>query len=143
MRLALGEAEAAAAHDDVPIGAVVLDPSGAVIAQAGNERELHGDPTAHAEVVAIRRAAAALGQWRLTGCTLVVTLEPCTMCAGAIVAARIDHLVYGAFDDKAGAVASLFDVVRDPRLNHRPAVTSGVLAEECGALLDGFFRARR
>lgn len=143
MRLALDEAEAAAAHDDVPIGAVVLDPSGAVIGRAGNERELHGDPTAHAEVVAIRRAAEGLGEWRLSGCTLVVTLEPCTMCAGAIVAARIGHLVFGAFDEKAGAVASLFDVVRDPRLNHRPAVTSGVLAEECGALLDGFFRARR
>ena len=143
MRLALGEAEAAASHEDVPIGAVVLDASGTVIARAGNERELLGDPTAHAEVVAIRRAAAALGRWRLTGCTLVVTLEPCTMCAGAIVASRIDHLVFGAFDEKAGAVASLWDVVRDPRLNHRPSVTSGVLAAECGQLLDEFFRARR
>lgn len=143
MRLALGEAEAAARHGDVPIGAVVLGPDGTVIAAAGNERELHGDPTAHAEVVAIRRAAEAVGEWRLSGCTLVVTLEPCTMCAGAIVASRIEHLVFGAFDEKAGAVASLWDVVRDPRLNHRPTVTSGVLADESSALLDAFFRARR
>lgn len=143
MRLALEQAEAAARHDDVPIGAVVLDPSGAVIARAGNERELHADPTAHAEVVAIRRAAEAVGEWRLTDCTLVVTLEPCTMCAGAIVSSRIGHLVFGAYDEKAGAVASLWDVVRDPRLNHRPKVTSGVLAEESTALLDAFFAARR
>ena len=143
MRLALEEAEAAARHDDVPIGAVVLAPSGAVIARAGNERELHGDPTAHAEVVAIRRAAEAVGEWRLTDCTLVVTLEPCTMCAGAIVSSRIGHLVFGAYDEKAGAVASLWDVVRDPRLNHRPKVTTGVLAEESTALLDAFFAARR
>lgn len=143
MRLALAEAAAAAKHEDVPIGAVVLDASGVVIGAAGNERELHGDPTAHAEVVAIRRAAEAVGEWRLSGCTLVVTLEPCTMCAGAIVAARLDRLVFGAFDDKAGAVASLWDVVRDPRLNHRPAVTSGVLAEEAAALLEEFFEARR
>ena len=143
MRLALEQAEAAARHDDVPIGAVVLDPSGVVIARAGNERELHADPTAHAEVVAIRRAAEAVGEWRLTDCTLVVTLEPCTMCAGAIVSSRIGHLVFGAYDEKAGAVASLWDVVRDPRLNHRPKVTSGVLAEESTALLDAFFAARR
>ena len=143
MRLALEQAEAAARHDDVPIGAVVLDPSGAVIARAGNERELHGDPTAHAEVVAIRRAAEAVGEWRLTDCTLVVTLEPCTMCAGAIVSSRIGHLVFGAYDEEAGAVASLWDVVRDPRLNHRPKVTTGVLAEESTALLDAFFAARR
>lgn len=143
MRLALEEAEAAARHDDVPIGAVMLDPSGVVIARAGNERELHADPTAHAEVVAIRRAAEAVGEWRLTDCTLVVTLEPCTMCAGAIVSSRIGHLVFGAYDEKAGAVASLWDVVRDPRLNHRPKVTSGVLAEESTALLDAFFAARR
>ncbi len=143
MRLALEQAEAAARHDDVPIGAVVLDPSGAVIARAGNERELHADPTAHAEVVAIRRAAEAVGEWRLTDCTLVVTLEPCTMCAGAIVSSRIGHLVFGAYDEKAGAVASLWDVVRDPRLNHRPKVTTGVLAEESTALLDAFFAARR
>ena len=143
MRLALEQAEAAARHDDVPIGAVVLDPSGVVIARAGNERELHADPTAHAEVVAIRRAAEAVGEWRLTDCTLVVTLEPCTMCAGAIVSSRIGHLVFGAYDEKAGAVASLWDVVRDPRLNHRPKVTTGVLAEESTALLDAFFAARR
>lgn len=143
MRLALAEASSAEQHGDVPIGAVVLGPDGSVIARAGNERELHGDPTAHAEVVAIRRAADVVGQWRLSGCTLVVTLEPCTMCAGAIVGARIEHLVFGAFDEKAGAVASLWDVVRDPRLNHRPTVTSGVLAEESAAMLDRFFLERR
>ena len=143
MRLALEEAEAARRHGDVPIGAVILDAAGVAIASAGNERELTGDPTAHAEVVAIRRAAEALGQWRLTNCTLVVTLEPCTMCAGAIVASRIGHLVFGAFDEKAGAVSSLWDVVRDPRLNHRPTVTSGVLAHECGAVLESFFGERR
>lgn len=143
MQRAIYEAHVAATHGDVPIGAVVLDPAGDVVAVGGNERELLGDPTAHAEVVAIRRAAEALGEWRLTGCTLVVTLEPCTMCAGAIVASRIEHLVFGAFDPKAGAVASLFDVVRDPRLNHRPRVTSGVMAEECAALLADFFAGRR
>jgi len=143
MRLALVEAEAAARHGDVPIGAVVLSPDGDVIARAGNERELLGDPTAHAEVVAIRRAAEVIGEWRLTDCTLVVTLEPCTMCAGAVVASRIGHLVFGAFDEKAGAVSSLWDVVRDPRLNHRPAVTAGVLADECAAVLDRFFAERR
>ncbi len=143
MRLALAEAVAAGRHDDVPIGAVVLGPDGQVLGRGGNERELHGDPTAHAEIVAIRRAAETIGEWRLSGCTLVVTLEPCTMCAGAVVASRIDHLVFGAFDEKAGAVASLWDVVRDPRLNHRPRVTSGVLADDCAALLDGFFRDRR
>ena len=143
MRLAPVEAEAAARHGDVPIGAVVLSPDGDVIARAGNERELLGDPTAHAEVVAIRRAAEVAGQWRLTDCTLVVTLEPCTMCAGAVVASRIGHLVFGAFDEKAGAVSSLWDVVRDPRLNHRPAVTAGVLADECAAVLDRFFAERR
>lgn len=143
MRRALAEAQAAQSHGDVPIGAVVLGPSGEVVAAAGNERELTGDPTAHAEVVAIRRAAQRLGQWRLTGCTLVVTLEPCTMCAGAIVGARIDHLVFGAFDDKAGAVASLWDVVRDPRLNHQTAVTSGVLQEQCSRILAEFFAGKR
>ena len=143
MRRALAEASAAEAHGDVPIGAVILGPDGELLAAAGNERELTGDPTAHAEVVAIRRAAERLGEWRLTGCTLVVTLEPCTMCAGAIVGARIEHLVFGAFDEKAGAVASLWDVVRDPRLNHRPAVTSGVLAGECAAVLERFFAERR
>ncbi len=143
MRLALAEADRAGQHGDVPIGAVLLGPDGAVLAAGGNERELTGDPTAHAEVVALRRAAAAVGEWRLTGCTLVVTLEPCTMCAGAIVASRVGRLVFGAFDEKAGAVASLWDVVRDPRLNHRPQVVSGVLADECAARLDAFFAGRR
>ncbi len=143
MRLALVEAALAEGHGDVPIGAVVLDGDGAVIARAGNERELTGDPTAHAEVLALRRAAAVVGEWRLTGCTLVVTLEPCTMCAGAIVASRVGRLVFGAFDEKAGAVASLWDVVRDPRLNHRPEVTGGVLEAECAAVLDAFFSQRR
>ncbi|MDO5093863.1 MAG: nucleoside deaminase [Propionibacteriaceae bacterium] len=139
MRLALEAGRAAGQRAEVPVGAVVLGPDGKVLATGANERELTGDPTAHAEVVAIRLAAERLGEWRLTGCTLVVTLEPCTLCAGAVVAARIDHLVFGAFDPKAGAVASLFDVVRDPRLNHRPRVTSGVLRAECEALLAGFF----
>lgn len=143
MRLALVEAALAEGHGDVPIGAVVLDGDGAVIARAGNERELTGDPTAHAEVLALRRAAEVVGEWRLTGCTLVVTLEPCTMCAGAIVASRVGRLVFGAFDEKAGAVASLWDVVRDPRLNHRPEVTGGVLEAECAAVLDAFFSQRR
>ena len=143
MRQALDEARAAAGHADVPIGAVVLDSDGRVIAGAGNERELLGDPTAHAEVLALRRASERLGRWRLDGCTLVVTLEPCTMCAGALVLARVDRLVFGAFDPKAGAVSSLWDVVRDPRLNHRPAVVTGVLAEECGAVLQEFFASQR
>ena len=143
MRLALEEARSAAKHGDVPVGAVVLGPDGDVVAVGGNERELTGDPTAHAEIVAIRRAAEALGEWRLEGCTLVVTLEPCTMCAGAIVASRIAHLVFGAFDEKAGAVASLWDVVRDPRLNHRPKVTGFILADECAAVLLEFFDERR
>ncbi|RRD50242.1 tRNA adenosine(34) deaminase TadA [Arachnia propionica] len=143
MREALAVARAASEHGDVPIGAVVLAPDGSILAVGGNERELTGDPTAHAEVVAIRRAALVRGEWRLEDCTLVVTLEPCTMCAGAVVASRIGHVVFGAFDEKAGAVASLFDVVRDPRLNHRPRVTSGVLADECAALLREFFDARR
>ena len=143
MGLALQAARDAESRGDVPIGAVLIGPDGSVLASAGNERELHGDPTAHAEIVAIRRAAEALGRWRLEGCTLVVTLEPCTMCAGAIVASRIDRLVFGAFDPKAGAVASLFDVVRDPRLNHRPEVVSGVRSDECSAVLDAFFSGRR
>ncbi len=143
MQQALQAAEAAAGHGDVPVGAVILDAAGNQLAVAGNERELTGDPTAHAEVLAIRRAAERLGQWRLSGCTLVVTLEPCTMCAGAIVAARLDHVVFGAFDPKAGAVSSLWDVVRDPRLNHRPRVTSGILADEASALLADFFAAHR
>jgi tRNA(adenine34) deaminase len=141
--LALVEARLALDSGDVPIGAVVLDPSGAVLATGHNEREAHDDPTAHAEVVALRRAGAALGSWNLTGCTLAVTLEPCTMCAGAIVLARIGRLVFGAWDPKAGAVGSLWDVVRDRRLNHRPEVVGGVAADECGALLADFFADRR
>jgi tRNA(adenine34) deaminase len=144
MRLALAEARGATAYGDVPIGAVVLDATGAVVASAANEREAAADPTAHAEVLALRRAAAAVGDgWRLDGCTLVVTLEPCTMCAGALVLARVARLVYGAPDPKAGAVGSLWDVVRDRRLNHRPEVVGGVLAEECAALLHEFFRTQR
>ena len=143
MRQALDEARAAAEHGDVPIGAVVLDPEGRFLAGAGNERELLGDPTAHAEVLALRRAAEALGSWRLEGCTLAVTLEPCTMCAGALVLARVQRLVFGAFDPKAGAVASLWDVVRDPRLNQRPEVVGGILEPECAELLRDFFAAHR
>src|SRR3954471_7390551 len=143
MRAALEEARASLATSDVPIGAVVLDADGSVIGSGRNRREADADPTGHAEVVALRQAAAGRGQWRLGGCTLVGTLEPCTMCAGAIVLARVDRLVFGAFDDKAGAVGSLWDVVRDRRLNHRPEVSGGVLAEESTALLDGFFRTQR
>jgi tRNA(adenine34) deaminase len=140
---ALAEARAALDTGDVPIGAVVLDPSGNVVAVGRNEREALHDPTGHAEIVALRRAGAALGTWNLTGCTLAVTLEPCTMCAGAIVLARIARLVFGAWDPKAGAVGSLWDVVRDRRLNHRPQVVGGVAAAECGALLERFFAERR
>lgn len=143
MAQALELAADAPAHGDVPVGAVILDASGALIASGVNERELTGDPTAHAEVVALRRAAAALGGWRLDGCTLVVTLEPCTMCAGAIVAARIERLVFGAFDEKAGAVSSLWDVIRDPRLNHRVEVVAGIEADACGRLLKTFFDQQR
>jgi len=143
MRLALQEAHAALATDDVPVGAVVLDAEGRAVGAGRNRREADGDPTAHAEVVAIREAAAALGTWRLEGCTLVVTLEPCTMCAGAIVLSRLDRVVFGADDPKAGAVGSLWDVVRDRRLNHRPEVVSGVLADDCAEVLRGFFAAHR
>ncbi|SEG82851.1 tRNA(adenine34) deaminase [Thermomonospora echinospora] len=143
MRLALAEARLAMDDGDVPVGAVVLDATGQVIAAGHNERELTADPTAHAEVVALRAAAARLGGWRLAGCTLVVTLEPCTMCAGAAVLARVERIVYGAVDLKAGAVGSLWDVVRDRRLNHRPEVIAEVLAEECGAVLTEFFARRR
>ncbi|MCI0689472.1 MAG: tRNA adenosine(34) deaminase TadA [Sporichthyaceae bacterium] len=143
MRLAIAVAAEAPAGGDVPIGCVVLDPSGAVLGRGFNEREALGDPTAHAEIIALRAAAAAVGQWRLAGCTLVVTLEPCAMCAGAIVLSRVDRLVYGAADPKAGAVGSLWDLVRDRRLNHRPEVISGVLAEECGELLRSFFTDHR
>jgi tRNA(adenine34) deaminase len=140
---ALDEARAALATGDVPVGAVVVDAEGRRIGSGRNTREATGDPLAHAEVVALRDAAATLGSWRLDGCTLVVTLEPCTMCAGAAVLARVDRIVYGAVDPKAGAVGSLWDVVRDRRLNHRPEVVRGVLAEECGALLTEFFARRR
>ena len=147
MRLALEEAAAAAGLDpavaDVPVGAVVLDQAGTVIARAANRREADRDPTAHAELLAIRAAARRRGEWRLTGCTLVVTLEPCTMCAGAVTLARLDRLVYGAQDAKGGAVGSLWDVVRDRRLAHRPEVIGGVLAADCAALLRDFFTARR
>jgi tRNA(adenine34) deaminase len=147
MRLALAEARQARPEpgrpDDVPVGAVILDEAGAVLARAHNRREADRDPTAHAEIVAIRQAAAALGRWRLTDLTLVVTLEPCTMCAGAVTAARLGRLVYGAEDPKAGAVGSLWDVVRDRRLNYHPEVIGGVLAGECGEMLREFFAARR
>ena len=136
---ALEAARHAASHADVPIGAVVLDADGQIIATAGNERELTSDPTAHAEVLALRRAAQIRGNWRLDGCTLVVTLEPCAMCAGAAIASRVERIVFGALDPKAGAVASLFDVVRDPRLNHRAEVTAGVLADQCGRIIQEFF----
>ena len=143
MRLALEEAQAALAHDDVPVGAVVLGPGGDVLAVGHNERERLGDPTAHAEVIALRRASERLGTWRLEGCTLVVTLEPCTMCAGASVLARVERVVYGAVDPKAGAAGSLWDVVRDRRLNHRPEVIHGVLEDECGEVLRAFFAPTR
>lgn len=168
MRLALVEAARAGARGDVPIGAVLLGPDDAVLAAAGNERELTGDPTAHAELLVLRAAAprvarahstselapqgfetgvecapGAVPSWRLEDCTLVVTLEPCTMCAGAVVNARVGRLVFGAFDPKAGAVSSIRDVVRDPRLNHRVGVVPGVLADECAELLQRFFTAHR
>jgi tRNA(adenine34) deaminase len=142
MRLALDQARLAAAHGDVPVGALLLDPGGDVVAAAGNQRELAQDPTAHAELLAIRRAAEVLGSWRLTDHTLVSTLEPCTMCAGALVLSRVARLIFGAYDPKAGAVGSLFDVVRDPRLNHRLDVRSGILEAECQALLTDFFASR-
>ena len=142
MRLALAEARAALEHGDVPVGAVaILD--GRVVGRAHNQRELLGDPTAHAEMIAITQAAEAVGSWRLTGVALFVTLEPCVMCAGAMVLARIARCVYGAEDPKTGAVRSLYRLLDDPRLNHRVAATGGVLADECAALLRGFFRRRR
>ncbi|MEV5987364.1 tRNA adenosine(34) deaminase TadA [Streptomyces sp. NPDC052051] len=142
MRLALDEAGRATAGGDVPVGAVLLGTDGSVLATGHNEREATGDPTAHAEILALRRAAAALGEWRLSGCTLVVTLEPCTMCAGALQQSRVERVVYGARDEKAGAAGSLWDLVRDRRLNHRPEVIEGVLADECARLLTDFFRTR-
>jgi tRNA(adenine34) deaminase len=143
MRSALDEARAAPTTSDVPIGAVVVDSAGVVVGRGRNRREADADPTGHAEVLALREAAAARGAWRLSGCTLVVTLEPCTMCAGALVLSRVDRVVFGAFDHKAGAVGSLWDVVRDRRLNHRPEVVSGVLADESAALLLDFFAGHR
>ncbi len=138
MRRAL--AVASSFPEDVPVGAVVYGPDGDELAAAGNEREAIGDPTAHAEILVLRRAALLTGSWRLDGCTLVVTLEPCTMCAGALVLARVATLVFGAWEPKTGAVGSLWDVVRDRRLNHRPEVYSGVLEQECGTMMREFFR---
>ena len=143
MRVALAEARSALDHGDVPIGACVMSADGEVLGRGHNERELRADPTAHAEVLALREAALVLGSWRLSDCSLVVTLEPCTMCAGASVLARVARVVYGAVDPKAGAVGSLWDVVRDPRLNHRPEVVSGVLDAECGEVLRSFFGPHR
>ena len=143
MDLALELAREAAAEGDVPVGAVVVAADGAVVGRGRNTRERDHDPTGHAEVVALREAARTLGEWRLVGCTLVVTLEPCTMCAGAVGLSRVDRLVFGAYDDRAGAAGSLWDVVRDRRLNHRPEVVTGVRADEAAALLDTFFADRR
>jgi tRNA(adenine34) deaminase len=142
MRLALREAERALDHDDVPIGCVIAS-EGEVIAASGNERELRDDPTAHAEVLALREAGRALGGWRLDGCAMYVTLEPCAMCAGAIVLGRVPRVVYGTVDPKAGAAGSVFDVLGEPRLNHRPEVAGGLLADESAELLRQFFAARR
>ncbi|MGH8909538.1 MAG: tRNA adenosine(34) deaminase TadA [Egibacteraceae bacterium] len=142
MGRALEQARLALATDDVPVGAVVVR-DGAAIAEAANRREADQDPTAHAEVLAVRRAAAVLGSWRLERCALYVTLEPCTMCAGALVLARLPLLVYGAADPKAGAVGSLYNLAAEPRLNHRVDVVAGILADDCGRLLTDFFRARR
>ncbi|SHK20750.1 tRNA(adenine34) deaminase [Nocardiopsis flavescens] len=148
LRAALAEAERALASGDVPVGAVVLDPGGAVVGRGRNEREAAGDPTAHAEVLALRDAARRRGEWRLSGCTLAVTLEPCVMCAGATVLSRVDRLVYGARDPKAGAAGSMWDLVRDPRLNHRPEVippdlVDADVAAACSGLLTRFFGRRR
>jgi tRNA(adenine34) deaminase len=142
MRLALREAERALAHDDIPVGAVVVK-DGEVIGAGHNERELREDPTAHAEMIALREAARALGSWRVLEAVLYVTLEPCAMCAGAIVLARLPRVVFGTTDPKAGAAGSVLDVLAEPRLNHRPQVESGLLAEECADLLRGFFATRR
>lgn len=144
MRLALAAADDAVLAGEVPVGAVVLDAAGEVLAVGANQREATADVSAHAEIVALRAASEKLGDgWRLPGCTLVVSLEPCVMCAGAIVAARVERVVFGAFDPKAGAVASLWDLLRDPRLLHRPQVTSGILAEQAEAQLKRFFAGRR
>lgn len=143
MGLALAEARAAVATGDVPVGAVVVGPNGVVLGRGRNEREALGDPTAHAEVAAIRAAAVALGEWRLADCTLVVTLEPCVLCAGAIVAARVPRLVVGAWDPKAGATGSVWDLVRDPKMNHFVEVRGGVREAECAQVLREFFAAQR
>ena len=143
MGLALDEARAALAHGDVPVGAIVLGGDGEVAARRHNQRHGDGDPTAHAEILALRDASRALGTWRLGGATLVVTLEPCPMCAGALVAARVGRLVFGATDPKAGAAGSLYNLCADPRLNHEVGVTAGVRADEASALLTGFFATRR
>lgn len=144
MREALSEARTAAALGEVPIGCVVVhEPTGRIIGRAGNRREADRDPTAHAEILALRQAGAAMGHWRLVDCTLVVTLEPCPMCAGAIVNARVARLIYGCADPKAGAVQTLYQICQDPRLNHCVEVSAGVLAEECAELLRDFFRAQR
>jgi tRNA(adenine34) deaminase len=143
MDAALAQAKAALASADIPVGAVVLGPDGVVLAAGRNQREALSDPTAHAEVIALRNAGGVLGDWQLVGCTLVVTLEPCTMCAGAAVLARVARVVFGAWDPKAGAVGSLWDVVRDRRLNHRPEVIAGVREAECAAILTDFFVERR
>lgn len=142
MRLAIREAERALAHDDVPVGAVLVH-EGELVGAGHNERELRQDPTAHAEMIAIREAAARLGSWRLLDTVLYVTLEPCAQCAGAIVLGRIPRVVYGTADPKAGAAGSVLDVLAEPRLNHRPEIASGLLAEECADLLLAFFRGRR
>ena len=143
MQLALDLAAKASQQGDVPVGAIVLNSNGDVVGRGFNTREIDNDPINHAEIVAMREAANANGSWRLDDHTLVVTLEPCTMCAGAAVQARIGRIIFGAFDDKAGAVGSLWDVVRDRRLPHRPEVVSGVMAVECGAILSEFFKAQR
>ena len=143
MRRALADARLAFGTGDVPVAALVIDENGAVIGTGRNERELRHDPTAHAEVLALREAAATRDDWHLEGCTLVVTLEPCVMCAGAVLAARIPTVVFGAWDEKAGAGGSVYDVLRDRRLNHQVQVFAGVLAEECGEVLLDFFRAKR
>ncbi|GAA1999330.1 tRNA adenosine(34) deaminase TadA [Brevibacterium samyangense] len=143
MHRALGLARKAAAAGDVPVGALVVDADGRIVGEGFNLREVAHDPTAHAEVVALRKAGEALGRWRLDGCTLVVTLEPCAMCAGASVAARVDRIVFGAFDDKAGATGSVWDLARDRASLHRPEVYAGVLLEECTEVLSEFFAARR
>ncbi|MGH3824972.1 MAG: tRNA adenosine(34) deaminase TadA [Pseudonocardiaceae bacterium] len=143
VRRALEVARGAVATGDIPVGAVLVDADGVELAAACNAREATGDPTAHAEVLTLRAGSARLGGWRLSGCTLAVTVEPCTMCAGALVAARVHRLVFGAWEPKTGAVGSLWDVVRDRRLNHRLEVVGGVLADECAALLTGFMRLRR